>query len=676
MLHTRFTAMAVALLTVTATLHQTAEATTLSQQRAVYQDARAQLKKGNTKAYFQLKARLTDYPLYPYLQQLELEQNFSQINQHQIDLYAEQYQGLPTNFILQRRWLNHLANSKQWSRYLLAYDKTDIRNEKFLCLRHQALLRTGQARQALSGVESLWNQGHSVSSHCDPVFKHWIKKAEGPSSTLAYQRFWKAVENNEIKLARYLQKFIKDKQQRSDTQLFFSLRQKPELLLENKKLLAHTPAAAPLYIYALERLSRTSPVQAAEYWLKVRDQLTISDAKTIKQNRAISKRLIRRNDEKSHTLLNLLNKPFDNEIQDRRILQALTLQDWQQVYSLINELDAEQQASEAKIYWKTIAASHIRGLKPAYSEAFVDLSKQRSYYGLLAARVLETRFHLNPEQKRIPAQHLQSFREQPTVLRMQELYHLNELYLARREWNQYTREMPADQLRTLSTVVQEWGWYSLAIRGAAVSKYWDDISLRFPMPYGAIFSTRAREFKIDTNWARAIARQESAYLTSARSSVGARGLMQLMPRTAKATARKNKVSYRRVSELNKPELNINLGVAYLAEMQKRFKDNQIHATAAYNAGPHRVDRWLKERGELPIDIWIETIPFRETRKYVMSVMAYHAIYQTLAGQPAHIMPRQTAFRLAMKDTTGVSQSKHLRSFIKQNPGILETTQTQ
>ena len=206
----------------------------------------------------------------------------------------------------------------------------------------------------------------------------------------------------------------------------------------------------------------------------------------------------------------------------------------------------------------------------------------------------------------------------------------------------------------------------MAIIGVAQAKYWDDIALRFPMPYSETFSALAGRYKIDTNWARAIARQESAYQPHARSHVGARGLMQLMPKTAQSTAKHHNISYKNSSDLYQPETNINIGVAYLAEMQEKFDNNQIYATAAYNAGPHRVKQWLKQRGELPVDIWIETIPFSETRRYVMNVMAYHAVYRTLAGQPSHILEGQTAFRVALQNSTGATQAEQLRDYIRTN----------
>lgn len=103
--------------------------------------------------------------------------------------------------------------------------------------------------------------------------------------------------------------------------------------------------------------------------------------------------------------------------------------------------------------------------------------------------------------------------------------------------------------------------------------------------------------------------------------------MQLMPATAKATARKIKLRYRGTRSLSDPNVNIRLGSAYLQQLLKQFNNNKILAIAAYNAGPHRVKGWLNDGKPLPFDIWIETIPFRETREYVQAVLAYQVIYQ-------------------------------------------------
>lgn len=122
-------------------------------------------------------------------------------------------------------------------------------------------------------------------------------------------------------------------------------------------------------------------------------------------------------------------------------------------------------------------------------------------------------------------------------------------------------------------------------------------------------------------------------MSDANSSVGARGLMQLMPDTAKHLTRRKKISTKYLLDSKN---NINLGTKYLKDLLDRHKGNQVLATAAYNAGPYRVKKWLKSANELPADIWIETIPFRETREYVKSVLAYQEIYQHKVGEQSSL----------------------------------------
>lgn len=640
--------------------------------RLLYQQALNALKGDNLEQFYQFKSRLTAYPLYPYLEQQALEHNFDTVAQHHINLYAQQYPTLPTVYPLQQKWLSYLAVKQRWQQYITAYQTANVKSELYECHYRNALLQTGQPSLAVKGIDSLWSARHSLPNACDPVFDHWTAKYHAPSSKLAYQRFWKAVNNNNIDLARYLTRFIKDKQQKRATERFFEVSKTPSLIQDTAYLPGDNIASQSTYLYGIDRLSRKSPQAATQAWFKIRTKLTFSPEDRQQLNRTLARRVANLPDKQTDTLLRQLNKPVDEEIQERRIMLALTALNWKKVHQLIDQLSPETQLDERWVYWKTLSASHIEGLKPAYSDAFIKLSTERSYYGLLAAKTLQTGFRLNPQQDRVSEQALVALANHPAMIRMHELYQLDERYLARREWNQLTRDYDVDQLRTAATVLHRWGWHNMAIIGIAQAKYWDDITLRFPMPYSEIFSELAGKYNIDTNWARAIARQESAYQPHARSHVGARGLMQLMPKTAQSTAKHNDIPYKNTSDLYLPRTNINLGVAYLAEMQKQFSNNQVYATAAYNAGPHRVKQWLKQRGELPVDIWIETIPFNETRRYVMNVMAYHAVYRTLAGQPSHILEGQTAFRLALQSSTGASQAEQLRDYIRLNHKTVQT----
>lgn len=634
--------------------------------RHLYEETLAQLEANNLDEFYQLKAQLTDYPLYPYLEAQQLTHDFTKVTQQQIDLYTQQYADLPTVYPLEQKWLNYLATETRWKAYIVAYQSATVRTESAQCHFHNALLQTDQPRLALNSLDDLWNKGHSISDACDPVFNYWISHEKGPSSDLAYQRFWKAVDNNNIKLALYLQRFINDNSQQQAVTRFLNVRRDPVLIKDSHYFPGNSVASRTTYRYGLNRLSRKSPQAATQAWLKVRTGRSFSLDEQQEINRTLARRLANRPDTQTDTLLQQLNTSRDEQIQGRRIKLALIALDWEKVHQLITEMPAAVQQDERWVYWKTLSASHIKGLQPAYSDAFVKLSTERSYYGLLAARILQTGFHLNPLQQKVPEKAVQALAKQPAMQRMHELYQLDQRYLARREWNRFTDDFDAEQLRTAATVLHRWGWHNMAIIGVAKAKYWNDIALRFPMPYSDTFAKLANQFNIDTNWARAIARQESAYQPYARSHVGARGLMQLMPKTAKMTAKQNDIPYQGVSNLYQPSTNINLGVAYLAQMQNKFDNNQVYATAAYNAGPSRVNQWLKQRGELPIDIWIETIPFTETRRYVMNVMAYHAVYRTLAGQPTHLSEGQSAFNVALQSSTGDHQAEQLRDFIQHN----------
>jgi len=175
-------------------------------------------------------------------------------------------------------------------------------------------------------------------------------------------------------------------------------------------------------------------------------------------------------------------------------------------------------------------------------------------------------------------------------------------------------------------LAQRWGWYSRAIATAASAGHYDDLALRYPLPFRQSFEQHASAASIPTTWALGIARSESLFMRDVRSRAGAIGLMQLMPATGRQVAREIKLPYSGLDTLTDPNQNIRLGTSYLGSMIARYDGNHVLATAAYNAGPHRVDRWLPQSSVVDARIWIENIPFNETRKYVRRVLAAETIF--------------------------------------------------
>jgi len=178
------------------------------------------------------------------------------------------------------------------------------------------------------------------------------------------------------------------------------------------------------------------------------------------------------------------------------------------------------------------------------------------------------------------------------------------------------------------------------------AKYWDDVEIRFPIKHLKTIEKNAKKRDLTAPLVLALVRQESAFNTTATSPAGAMGLMQLMPATAKQAARHHNIAYRERSQLYQPKTNIAIASAYYSDLLKRFKGNRILASAAYNAGPHRVDQWLKRSaGQLPFDVWMEIIPYNETRAYVRNILMYSVIYSRKMGTTPPMLLKDEKLRL-------------------------------
>ncbi|MGB0495916.1 MAG: transglycosylase SLT domain-containing protein, partial [Kangiellaceae bacterium] len=204
---------------------------------------------------------------------------------------------------------------------------------------------------------------------------------------------------------------------------------------------------------------------------------------------------------------------------------------------------------------------------------------------------------------------------------------------ARSEWNNLKAKTPPSDLIFLAQIAHEMGWNHQSILAFAKSKQINDVEKRFPLFKLAKYKLESEKHQIPTSWAYAITRQESAFKVDATSSAGAKGLMQLTHNTAKRVYRKNKITvkeaYRHSSQLLHADTNIELGIAHLGELLKEYNGHPILATAAYNAGSHKVKQWLKENKVSDPITWIEQIPYKETREYVKNVLTYQEIYSQL-----------------------------------------------
>lgn len=622
----------------------------IEEQRKQFIQAESLLKQNKTTAYKKVRSQLDNYPLAPYLDYQEVLKGLNRAKPAEISQFIDNYSELPIANRLNRTWLNHLNKQKKWDTYSQHFSQYPVNHVRYECKQQEALLNgtAKQKKEALYNAKDYWLVGYSQPTACDPLFKAWMATGR-PTVNEVDQRFWLSIDQGNIKFARYLDKKITNKQHKAATKLFWSIYDAPQTI--NKKQLSALPKEKQVIAAKLiyKKWYRSQSVAATKAWIKNRDQF-MSVEEQLSVTEYMGLRLNRNYYSQAIQLSALLDPEYKiDSLNEVRIRNALAQQNWEAVQKGVIHLNEEQAADPKWQYWKLIAERHLAPNKEHISE-LEDLSKDRSFYGFLAAELNKSPFQLNAKSDAATQEQLDALSKQPAVARAKEFFILGRLIEANREWNSALAKMTPEEFAVAGYLAKSWDWHLQAIINAAKTKRWDHIDLRFPHPHAKLFKKYALKNELDLSFPVAIARQESAFLYNAQSRVGARGLMQLMPKTAQETASKHKVPYKRTSQLYNPETNITLGSAYLGDMLKRFDNNPAFAAAAYNAGPHRVKKWLKQRGELPLDIWIETIPFSETRKYVQNVLAFRVIYDQLEGRKASLLTEKQIKLLALNQS--------------------------
>ena len=314
-----------------------------------------------------------------------------------------------------------------------------------------------------------------------------------------------------------------------------------------------------------------------------------------------------------------------------RITNELKDQNWQQVLLSIEALPIKYKENIQWQYWYARALLETKQTV-AGMKIFKKIAQQRHYYGFLAASHIKQPVNLQHKPIVITEQEKAKVQAYSATKRAFELFELERRLKARSEWNYLLTQLNEREKLVVSVLAHEKSWFDRPIFTLAEVGHLDDVKLRFPKAYQQEINEYATKQNISPSWAFAIARRESSFMTDASSSAGAKGLMQVLPSTARMLKRKKLSSQYLYDAKN----NIKLGTKYLKKLLDKNNGNEVLATASYNAGPYRVKKWLKNLKEIPADIWVETIPYKETRNYVKSVLAYQEIYQHKPDQVSSI----------------------------------------
>ncbi len=601
----------------------------LTDQRERFIQAERALENGDTDAFQHLKLQLSGYPLYPYLEYQEILNSLEQQTSDTIRTALTALDGTPLQHQLLDRWLALLADEGLWHSYL-SFSQPGGSIER-QCNRLQALIETGKRQQAFDAVPKLWLSGSSRPAACDPVFDSWID-AGRLTQELVWQRVALAMDKGKTRLANYLKRFLPSDES-AWVERWVKLYNDPSRVIVVATGSGH-PMLDDMVTQAVQRLAWRDVDAAYDAWTELSGQLTFSDWQHLRVVRSLMGQLSRQESSlQSRQITALLPKQYlhlDATLAEKQLQHALQIGDWQQVVLTVNGLPKEEQQHERWRYWKARALISL-GSTEEGETILQALSGDRSYYGFLAAQRLGDKPKLLHERLDADTALMQILAQVPALERAHELHQLGRSLEARREWNLALQQRSDDELRAAARLAERWGWPSQVILTLTRLRQWDDLELRFPLAHHHEIASLAQGVGIDKAWVYAILRQESAFMQDAKSPVGARGLMQLMPKTAENMARDFQLSFTDPDELYQPELNLKLGTGYLNKVFRRLQENPVLATAAYNAGPWRVESWLPKQAQAA-DIWIETVPYKETREYLKRVLAYTVIYNYRLGE--------------------------------------------
>jgi len=592
------------------------------------------LNKNQIKKFKNLLSQLKKYPLYPYLEYQFLRKNLSQAKQQDVLAFINRAKETPYAEKIRKKWLDLSAKKKRWESLLKAYTpQSSVRRQ---CDYLNALLKTGKKQLAYSKVESIWLNGRSQPKSCDPIFKAW--EADGHISTeLRWQRIKLAMGKGKISLVKYLAKPL-GKENKKFLENWIELHRKPQNLLKSKiykQFIAGKvhPMQNDLFVHVLKRLARKKPELAAKNWLQLKNQVKLSKQKQAEIYRAIGLSLARKHKNNGWYWLDKVPDQYsDKSTKEWRIRAAIREQDWNATLNAIRRLPESEQQNLRWTYWLAEINDKFGQTKNA-NEIYLKLAAKRGYYGFLSADKLDMPYSFEHSPLPVSKKQIKQLESHPGILRAREFFIMRRAIDAKREWYFVTSKLFDEKQRIIAAkIAQQWGWHDRAILTIAHTNERDDMELRFPLMYEDRVSHYSKVHKLEDAFTYAVIRRESAFASDARSHAGALGLMQIMPATGKSVAKKMKLRYKGKNQLLSTETNLNLGTNYLQKMLKKFDQQPVLASAAYNAGGHRVKRWLPKGANMPAINWVESIPFKETREYVSAILAYTSIYQHRLGK--------------------------------------------
>jgi soluble lytic murein transglycosylase len=610
-------------------------------------------KKGDHDSFNKIKDGLQDYVLFPYLQYEDYRNRRSNIGADEMSAFLSAHQGWAFTNGLRTAWLNTLAKNKRWAD-LVKYSE-GVTSTKLRCQRLRGQIILKQTDGVLSEAQELWAVGKSQPDECDPVFA-WLVNSDGITQSLAWKRIHLAMAANNRSLATYLSRYV-PKNQRAWVADWRKLSRAGYSRMEQMRNWPDTEITASIAAASLKRLARDDAGLAARKFQVLDGHFDWGEATSAGLLRDIALySAVALDDDTSANMERVPGIYRDSQLLEWWSRFLLTRENWTGLIAVINQFPEDTRNDDRWRYW--LAQAQIRsGEAGSSSLALADLANRASYYGFLAADELDLAYNICPVPANVEKAAIDQLAARDDFQRALELRKAQMDNWAINEWSLATSRLSIAELKVAAGLAQREGWNDRVIFALGNSGDLRIYEWRFPLIWEAPIKREAANNQLDPEWVFGTIRSESAMVETARSSANARGLMQITPATGKRVAKKHALPWSGIAQLMTAEGNLPIGTAFMRDLLDEFDQNPVLVSGAYNAGPNAVKRWLKSRPSAEAAIWIETLPYYETRDYIPRVLAFTTIYNwRMGGELKRIssrMPHIESGKIGVNSPAGV-----------------------
>lgn len=571
-----------------------------------------------------------DHVLSPYVEYWRLMLT-SRTEDARIADFLARHPGSRMAESLRADWLKSLGVREAWPAYLAEYPRLIRPDAAHQCYAYRAEWALGDRSHQREAV-ALWFTGRDMPSACSPLFMQLMETGLIREEDV-WRRLRLALEAGNPNVARVVANALPDAQ-RPAAALLDQASRDPARVLGEARLDPGQRGDREVALYALDQLARRDSDQAEQALLKRASQFSPEELGRAWAHLATW--AARRHEAQALAWFQRAGAAAGNDFQREWWARAaLRAGDWQAVLRAIDGMGEATREQPVWRYWRA-RALQAGGRRVAANPLFLALSREHHYYGQLAQEELGPVVQAPAVNIKMGGDDVAAIARHPGILRAQALYELGLRNDASQEWNWVVQTFSDPQLLAAAELARRMEWYDRAINTAERTRELHDFELRFLAPYRELAQQAARENQIDEAWVFGLMRQESRFINVARSGVGASGLMQIMPATARWIAQRLGIKRFNPKEMQDPAKNIQFGAFYLKHVQTSLDDSPVLATAAYNAGPGRAQRW-RDTGPMEAAVYIESIPFTETRDYVKKVMSNAMYYAARFGQPSVLL---------------------------------------